>query len=362
MNDGGATDHQEGEAMARILELTSSPPVRVTATTSPAASDAANLLDTDAVNLEMVGSSADRESRMIAPRLAWALLFCHLGGCCTQPLDSPAPIDLGAATRDLCTLGTCGARLDLRRRPDLAPATGGLCRSDCWMPPPDLQGPADLAASGGDLCFADQCSPTPDLGVPTDLVGGDLCRPDGCSPPPDLRAPIDLAIADGGFCAGTKMAGTCVAAFFAPVAACWKPSGACVAHQFPGEPGGGCGKSVYRCWPNGAKLLMDQNCSSWTHSWIGPAGNWCMALSAGGGGQTMDLGNGRAQMPLFVTRWSTSVLCNGMRYEIDCPAILDLIDPYPKCMDGRCGCRQGGTYCNLDDECCSNRCHGGICH
>ncbi len=44
----------------------------------------------------------------------------------------------------------------------------------------------------------------------------------------DGFTPVDLAGSDlAGFCAGTAVAGTCVQTFFAPLAACFMPSGAC---------------------------------------------------------------------------------------------------------------------------------------
>src|SRR5581483_2080561 len=67
----------------------------------------------------------------------------------------------------------------------------------------------------------------PELGVP-DLAAPELGAPDLAAPPPDLLACSAWIALDGGLCAGTPLAGTCVESYFAAAADCFRAAGPCV--------------------------------------------------------------------------------------------------------------------------------------
>jgi hypothetical protein len=64
----------------------------------------------------------------------------------------------------------------------------------------------------------------------------------------DLAAPPDLAQLPVDDCNGPPIAGTCVATFFAPMLACFQPSGAC--QQSTGPAG-----SINLCFASGSKIF-----------------------------------------------------------------------------------------------------------
>jgi hypothetical protein len=46
----------------------------------------------------------------------------------------------------------------------------------------------------------------------------------------------------------------------------------------------------------------------------------------------------------------------------DCDGAADCDDPDGDCdTDSSCECLPRGEECSLDDECCSDRCHRGLC-
>ncbi|HXU69136.1 MAG TPA: hypothetical protein VN947_07390 [Polyangia bacterium] len=96
----------------------------------------------------------------------------------------------------------------------------------------DTTAAVDLGAPVDDLSVADLS--VADLAVPSDFA---VC----IMPPPDgFDTPVDA----GGFCAGTSIAGTCIATFFAQLSECFVPKGCC-------RPSGG-GNSHGVTWQSGA--------------------------------------------------------------------------------------------------------------
>jgi hypothetical protein len=93
----------------------------------------------------------------------------------------------------------------------------------------------------------------------------------------DLASPPDLAAS--GFCAGTKVAGTCAQAFFAGVAACWGALDSCT-YQI--TPTGTYTFTLDDCFSSGQHRHTDAN--GQTHdtqsTWTNAAGTVCLTDSA----------------------------------------------------------------------------------
>jgi hypothetical protein len=111
-------------------------------------------------------------------------------------------------------------------------------------------------------------------GAPVDLTAGD-----GPAAPADLAlvdvaAAPDVGAADqGGFCAGTAVAGTCVQAFFAPLSACFAPAGSCHL-QTPAVV-----RMPVWCWSDGAQLNEMMGVDTLNRSYIGSGGAVCFTQS-----------------------------------------------------------------------------------
>ncbi len=88
---------------------------------------------------------------------------------------------------------------------------------------------------------------------------------------PDLaiEGPVDLAYEP--FCAGTPVAGTCVQRFFAPVARCFRPAGACTYSVM--------GYMIYTiCWASGAREELTGMGYPMAARWT-QGGGACLGLS-----------------------------------------------------------------------------------
>src|SRR5581483_8767569 len=77
------------------------------------------------------------------------------------------------------------------------------------------------------LALASCSAGIPNDGTP-DLAAPELGAPDLAAPPPDLLACSAWIALDGGLCAGTPLAGTCVESYFAAAADCFRAAGPCV--------------------------------------------------------------------------------------------------------------------------------------
>ncbi len=99
--------------------------------------------------------------------------------------------------------------------------------------------------------------------------------------PPDLATRPDLARGDGGmlaFCAGTTVAGTCLQAYFSPVANCWPATGACTTNA----PSQG---ATNTCWQTGAQFFSTQSMAGAHGEWKAANGAiTCMSADATVGG------------------------------------------------------------------------------
>jgi hypothetical protein len=109
-------------------------------------------------------------------------------------------------------------------------------------------GTSRLAADGGDAGAN-----------AADVASVEDVRTDGVGSPPAGDASAETSASEAGstdsaaesasgFCAGTPIAGSCLAAFFAQAAPCFHPSGACV------DQTASAGTNV--CWADGARLTL----------------------------------------------------------------------------------------------------------
>ena len=111
----------------------------------------------------------------------------------------------------------------------LALVAAGACDSN------DVPSQHD-AATGVDLSVA----AAPDLHV----AAGDLATAADLATPPDLTPPADL-VPQVGYCANTLVYGTCAAAFFEPVSACFHVAGQCLD-----------GNNGAFCWNGGMRFAI----------------------------------------------------------------------------------------------------------
>jgi len=217
------------------------------------------------------------------------LLACvlALGGC----LSAPATPDAASASD-----GGYAPASDLGLLPplDLAPVPLG----DGGLAMPDLAVASDLALASTDMGRL----------APDDAAAGDLG-------PPTI------------FCDGTPVAGTCAAAFFAPVASCFVATGGCSENK---SMAGG-----ITCWQSGARLVATFDGAMMTTSgvWSGPSGE-CMAGTVGtdaNGNTVFTLQQGGAT--LVYNAGTGDVTCpDGSTVNIGpvegyCPALQSVLDP-----------------------------------
>lgn len=218
-----------------------------------------------------------------------------------------------------------------------------------------------LAALGG--CWAEGAV---DAEAPhgSDAAGADLsARPrDGgdLAVPRDLRPAEDLAVPGDAFCAGTAVAGTCVAAFFEPAVACWRPSGGCTEQVEPSGIGD-CYGSERKCWGNGYQRVLEHSCMWSSGIWRRPDGTNCLTYLILAPGVVWDVRREGDRLFLTWFMGTYTAECGGRRFPVDCPAILSLLDPSQSCAPGVCTCLRRGTLCGRNDDCCSRVCDFGQC-
>jgi hypothetical protein len=168
------------------------------------------------------------------------------------------------------------------------------------------------------------------------------CGDSGSSTPDlaagDLSAATGGDLAQGPFCAGTAVAGTCAAIFFAPLSSCFDPTGACT-EMLVGNAGSD-------CWANGSKLVgtISGDGGTAAHGVFSKSGTPCYTVDvaqsvAGGevftvtsGGHTLiyDLQQGKVSCP------DSSTVLIGADYG-GCAALKALIAPKTSgCTSGAC--------------------------
>jgi hypothetical protein len=188
----------------------------------------------------------------------------------------------------------------------------------------------------------------PDLSVIPDLAGVDFSGVDFRSPPqPDfggadltngVPAVFDLAGDDlkslASFCAGTFVAGTCVADFFAPLQFCFTPSGSCTQQ-------GGIANGAW-CWPNGAELKQLAGANTVERWYKESGGTVCYTRLSGGAGPG-GLAYTSGSETLYLDTSNGSYHCpDGSQGSIGanyggCAALQQMIDPtMTGCASGTC--------------------------
>jgi hypothetical protein len=193
------------------------------------------------------------------------------------------------------------------------------------------------AAACGQAAVSDDAA-VPDLAAALDLSVGaatDLAVRDLAPLPPDLldcTGPVGL---DGGFCAGTPLAGTCVESYFATVADCFQASGTCVY-----DPG-----TLATCFCDGARISIQGDYTS--------AGRLCLnqQITCITGSSCITYRPYVFTAPAGVLRWTwhddglgppkNDVVCpgDGGTSQLDptlCPNVARLIGTPRSCATGSC--------------------------
>ncbi len=171
--------------------------------------------------------------------------------------------------------------------------------------------------------------PSPDMTTPSP----DMTSPPDLAPPPDLASAVDFA--GFTFCPNTAVAGTCVQAFFTPVATCFDPMGACTESTDMMTFGN-------FCWQNGAKLLANLGNMSMPHGTWKNGNTTCMegdvqpmngpVFTLKRGGQTLiyDEATGAVTCP-------DGSMINIGANDGGCPALHDILNPpVNNCTPGNC--------------------------
>ena len=186
-------------------------------------------------------------------------------------------------------------------------------------------------------------------------IGG--CRQD----PPVASIPPDLSWADGAFCAGTRVAGTCVAAFFEPAVVCWRAVGKCMDQTSFARAACDYPRLRDTCWENGALLHYSHACTTFGYQWTGPRGEDCLRLDGRGRGSVLTLHRGGSSLGLDPVNGGYEAHCQRGLVPIDCPVIREMLEPWRGCSKGTCACVGRGWGCELDEHCCSGACIGWEC-